>query len=152
MNLRKQTSGLFSLAVSIFVCILSIGVKIGTFQTPGPGFLPFWSGLALGTFSIILIVRSILRKRGEREIISLWKGIEWIKVVLVLCSLFVYATLLTKIGYLIMTFALMGFLFGLVERTKLWIRMTSGFVTALVTYIIFHICLDVQLPKGIFGF
>ena len=152
MNLRNQPSGLFSLAVSILVCALSMGVKIGTFQIPGPGFLPFWSGVFLGTFSIVLIVKSFLRKKDEGEIIDLWKGVEWIKAVLVLASLFAYAILLTKVGYLITTFGLMAFLFGLIEKTKLWIRVMSAFVAALVTYIIFHVWLDVQLPKGIFGF
>jgi len=106
----------------------------------------------LGTFSIVLIVKSFLRKKDEGEIIDLWKGVEWIKAVLVLASLFAYAILLTKVGYLITTFGLMAFLFGLIEKTKLWIRVMSAFVAALVTYIIFHVWLDVQLPKGIFGF
>jgi hypothetical protein len=56
---------------------------IGTFHSPGPGFLPFWSGVALGAFSIILIVESILEKKAERKITNLWKGIEWSNVILV---------------------------------------------------------------------
>ena len=80
MNLRDQLSGFFWLAISIFVCLQSIWMEVGTFHSPGTGFLPFWSGLALGTFSIILISTSILERKGERKVMDLWKGIEWSNV------------------------------------------------------------------------
>lgn len=46
MNLRDQLSGLFWLEISIFVCIEGLRIGIGTFQSPAPGFLPFWLGVA----------------------------------------------------------------------------------------------------------
>lgn len=152
VNLHDQLSGLFWLAISIFVCMQSIWNDIGTFHSPGPGFLPFWSGVALGTFSIILIVKSILEKKGQRKMTNLWKGIEWSNVILVLFSLLIYATFLNRIGYLIMTFGVMAFLFGLKRGSRLWIQVVSGLIISVVTYVIFYVWLGVQLPKGIFSF
>lgn len=152
MNSRDQMSALFWLGISIFVCLESSRAGIGTFHSPGPGFLPFWAGAVLGTFAIILIVTNILKKQKEKEITNLWKGVEWSKVILVFASLFIYTTLFTKVGYLITTFGLMAILFSVVERRKIWIQGVTALITALVTYFVFYKWLGVQLPKGILGF
>jgi putative tricarboxylic transport membrane protein len=147
-----QLSGLFWLAISIFVCIEASLIGIGDFHSQGPGFLPFLSGVMLSTFSIILVVTSTLKKAGSRGIKNLWKGMSWGKVVWVLILLFVYALLLPILGYLIATFGLMTLLFGIVGKTKLWIKAVAGIITVLATYIVFYVWLEVQLPKGILGF
>jgi hypothetical protein len=144
-------SGLFWLGISIFVCVESIRADIGTFRSPGPGFLPFWSGVTLGTFAIIIAVKSILEKKGQGKMTDLWKGMEWDKVILVVTSLFIYAILLPKLGYLSMTFGLMVLLFAVIGKSKLWVQVMSAIITVLATYLIFYVWLEVQLPKGIFG-
>jgi len=151
MIFRNQVDGLFWLFISIFVCVQAIGSKIGTFQSPGPGFLPFWAGIILGSLSIILIITNILKKR-EEKITNLWEGTEWGKICLVLLSLYLYSILLTKVGYLITTFGLMIILFGIKDRPKLWIQGLSALLTVLMTYVIFYVCLKVLLPKGVLGF
>ena len=151
MKLRDQLSVLFWLAISFFVCVESIKVNIGTLQSPGPGFLPFWSGVVLGILAIILLVNSILKEKKPKAT-DLWKGMKWDKVVLTLLSLFLYIFLLPKLGYFIATFGLMTFMFGLIRRSKLWIQGVIALFSVFVTYFIFYICLDIQLPKGIFGF
>jgi putative tricarboxylic transport membrane protein len=151
MNFRDRWSGLFWLAISIFVCIEGHQIDIGTFHSPGPGFLPFWSGVVFGAFSIILVVTSFLRRPGEGEVQHLWKGKNWNKVIFVLISLFIYAALLQRLGYLLATFGLMTLLLGIMGKSRWWIRIVTAAFTAFVTYIIFYVWLDVQLPKGIFG-
>jgi len=150
--MRDQLSGLFWLAISIFVCVEAINSSIGTFQMPGPGFFPFWLGVALGIFSITLIVASILRKKDEEKIRSLWKGRRWVKLIFVFATLVVYAVFLPSLGYLVATFGLMILLLGAIERSRLWVKVMVAFATASVTYIVFDLWLEVQLPKGIFGF
>lgn len=152
MNSRDLLSSLFWLAISIFVCVISIQTNIGTLRSPGPGFLPFWAGITLGTFSIILIIKSILRKKVEERIMNLWKGMEWHKVILVITSLFLYVILLPRLGYLIATFGLLVLLFSVMRRQRPWTQVGSALITVLATYGIFYLWLDVQLPKGIFGF
>jgi putative tricarboxylic transport membrane protein len=148
---RDQLSSLFWLAISIFVCVESIQIHVGTFRSPGPGFLPFWSGIALGALAMILAVTSFLKKEREK-ITEQWIDVKWSKVILVLASLFVYSILLTRLGYLITTFGLMLFLFSLTERPRMWSCVGSAILTSLVTYLIFYIWLGVELPKGILGF
>ncbi len=147
-----KVSGFFWLAISIFVCIEAARVGIGSFRSQGPGFLPFWSGVMLSTFSIILVVTSTLKKMEKREIKNLWKGMSWGKVILVSILLLSYAFLLPILGYLIATFALIILLFGIVGKTKVWIKAVAGIITVLATYIVFYVWLEVQLPNGILGF
>jgi hypothetical protein len=147
-----QLSGFFWLAISIFVCIEASRVGIGDVHSQGPGFLPFLSGVMLGTFSIILVVTNTLKKQGKGNIADIWKGISWGKVILVLILLFTYAFLLPTIGYLVATFGLIILLFGIVGKTKVWIKIVAGIITVLATYIVFYVWLEVQLPKGILGF
>ena len=149
---RDQLSGLFWLAISIFVCIEASRFGIGDVHSQGPGFLPFLSGVMLGTLSIILVVTNTLKKQGKRNIADIWKGISWGKVILVLILLFTYAFLLPTIGYLVATFGLIILLFGIVGKTKVWIKVVAGIITVLATYIVFYVWLEVQLPKGILGF
>ena len=152
MGLRDQISGFFWLAISIFVCIESIQVSLGTFHSPGPGFLPFWAGVVLGTFSILLIVISILKKKGREKLREMWKGMRWKKIILVLFSLFLYILLLPRIGYITATFFLMIFMSGIIRRSKLWIEVVIPLITVLASYFIFDTWLGILLPKGIFGF
>jgi len=150
--MRDQASGLFWLAVSIVACVKSFQANIGTFRLPGAGFFPFWSGCILGTLAIILIVAGFLKENGRGNITNLWKGMKWGRVIIVLTSLFIYAIFLPRIGYLLATCGLMIVLLGIIERTKLWVRVASAVVITSVTYVVFYKWLGVHLPRGIFGF
>jgi putative tricarboxylic transport membrane protein len=145
-----QFIGVCWLAVSIFTCVASLRLGIGTFQTPGPGFFLFWAGIGLGILAIVLRILDSSKKEGKGRTMDLWKELKWHKAVFVLISLFIYIILLPRIGYLIMTFGLLIFLFSVIERSRLWVQMVFALVTATATYIIFYLWLDVQLPRGIF--
>ena len=152
MNLRDQLSGFFWLAIAIFVCFESIRVKIGTFRIPGPGFLPFWLSVILGTLSIVLVIKSLLGKEKARRIRDLWAGTKWRKAILVLVCVLLYARFLPKVGYLIATFGLMIVLYAITEKQRIWVVLGSALMTALATYVVFYLWLEVQLPKGILDF
>jgi putative tricarboxylic transport membrane protein len=152
MNRRNIYAGLFWLVISVFVCIESVRSGIGAFHSPGPGFLPFWSAVILGSLAVILVVRSSLEKKFKGKTENLWKGLEWKKVIWVLFSLFLYPYLLPIIGYLITTFGLIVFLLCIIKGSKVWIEVVTTLLIVLVSYVIFYILLGISLPKGIFGF
>ena len=145
---RDQLSSLFWLGISIFVCAESVRTHVGTFASPGPGFLPFWSGLTLGGLAMILAVKSFLKTKREK-IGEQWIGIEWGRIILLIASLLIYSIILSTVGYLVGTLALMLFLFSLTGRPRIWIWLGSALVTILLTYLIFYVWLNVALPKGI---
>ena len=152
MDRRDLIGGLFWLAISIFVCLVSIRDEFGTFHAPGPGFFPFLSAIVLGAFAIILMITSSRKTRWERKMPDLWKGLAWKKVAGVLFSLFLYPLVLPFLGYLLATFGLMFFLLGVMGRTKVWVRGVNALIVTLASYVIFYRLLDVRLPKGMLGF
>ena len=152
MYSRDQLSGFFWFVLSVLICIESTKNGIGTFRSPGAGFLPFWSGVALGAFAILLVASNILKERGVRRNKNAWGGKRWRNVILIIVFLFAYALILPKLGYLITTFGLMACLYSMSGKPRLWVQGVSALITVLVTYIIFYIWLEVQLPKGVFGF
>jgi putative tricarboxylic transport membrane protein len=153
INRRNLLAGFFWLGISIFVIVESVKSDIGSLHSPGPGFLPFWSAIFLGTLSVILLVMNMLkRNRDGGKLLDLWRGLDWSRVLVVLLALFLYPVLLLPItGYLIATFALILFLLRAGERSKLWIDTASALAITLISYLIFYILLDVKLSKGILG-
>jgi len=153
MSLRDQISGLFWLALAVFVCLISVPIGIGSFRTPGPGFLPFWAGVALGILSIAVVTMGTLKRSEAGEGLSrLWKGLAWRKAMAVMVSLFLYTVLMDRFGYLLVTSALLSFLFCLTRRERIWMKIGGALVTAVVSYLVFGVWLEVQLPKGMLGF
>jgi putative tricarboxylic transport membrane protein len=127
---------------------MALRLGIGTLHTPGPGFLLFWSGILLAILAIILRLYS--KKKEKDRTMHLWVGLNWYKAISVAISMFIYILLLTRVGYLIMTFALLVFLFRLVERSKPWAAVVFALITVTATYLLFYVWLDVQLPRGLF--
>lgn len=150
MNRHDLVSGLFWLGISIFVSFRGAHLGIGSFSNPGPGFVLFWSSLILGILSIVLVIKGILGKGGQRMLADSWRGLKWSHVLVTLIALSLYASFLIQIGFLIMTFGFMILLYALGE-TKLWVTVTGAFVTIMLAYIIFHFALRIQFPRGILG-
>jgi hypothetical protein len=152
MNRLDQLGSLFWLAISIIVCIESILAGLGTLKRPGAGFLPLCAGIILGAFAVILFGKNTLSKRVEDSKVNPFKGINLSRAVLVLASLFAYTALLSSLGYLITTFVLMVSLYVIIERPRVWIEILVAPMVVLASYVVFYKWLDIQLPRGIFGF
>lgn len=74
------------------------------------------------------------------------------KVVLVLISLFLYALLMEKIGFIIITLLLFVFLLGVIEKKRWFFAIFVSILVTVIAYLIFEIWLKSQLPKGLLGF
>jgi len=149
-NSADLLSGLFWTGVSLFVTVESFRLGIGTGHNPGPGFVPLCSAVIFGVLGFVLIVTNIQKKRWERRIADLWKHVEWKKVVWVVLSLFLYAFLFSKIGYLLATAGVMTFLLRITRRSKMWIPEIAGaLMIALASYFLFGVLMGIQLPKGL---
>jgi putative tricarboxylic transport membrane protein len=150
MDRKHVISGLFWLAVSLLVAVMAIDLGIGTFSKPGSGFIFFWSSVGLGVLSVILIIKSILRKGEATPLMDLWKGLTWGNAVLAIGILFLYALILEKLGFVLSTFMLMIVLFG-IGRSSYRVVIFSALITTILSFIIFRHFLEVHFPRGIIG-
>lgn len=147
-------SSLFWLLLSIYVCIESLRIGIGTLHNPGIGFFAFCMSGVLGILSLVLFLQTFFKK-GKAKVEPLFSGTLWKRVLLVLIVLLIYSKLMELLGYLISTFSLMAFLFWILEpNTKRWFlwSLIISFLTTIISYYIFSILLNCQFPMGLFGF
>ena len=62
-----------------------------------------------------------------------------------------YGFIVEWLGYPVSTLLLMLFLFKAIEPQKWSTALVGAFLSSGVTYVLFKILLEVQLPRGIFG-
>jgi len=149
-----RLDGLVWVVLGILMCIGAIKLKLGTFRTPGPGFLPFLSGVLLGIFGLIhsfstTFARLRVRKETENEeppVVWNWKKL--INPFLALLILFIYILLLEPLGFIFTTFICMLFLFKLSEPKK-WLKpLILSVSTSILSYLLFSVWLRCQFPRG----
>jgi len=136
--------------VSAVTISLSTKFPFGSFANPGPGFLPLSVGIIMFLLSLILFVQSFLRREGGEKAV-LVKGAT-ARVLLILASLIVYGLLLESLGFILTTFLLMGFLLLAIGSQRIVLALLISLFSAIGCYAVFQLWLEVQLPKGIFGF
>lgn len=66
-------------------------------------------------------------------------------------ALCVYALALEPLGFVAATFALLLFFFKALERQRWLVALASSLTTALLTYLVFKVWLNVQLPAAPWG-
>lgn len=152
---HDQITGWIWIGISIFVCISSWGLGIGTLSSPDAGFFPFIAAALLGGISLISLMAETLSKASARNSDASYRRFNLKRPLVVFTTLILYTFILNIIGYLISTFILFCLLFNVVpsmKRRNWWFPVLGSFVTVLVSYIVFDKLLLVLLPKGIFGF
>jgi putative tricarboxylic transport membrane protein len=143
---RDLVSGLFWLAVALFVALQGLSLKLGSLNRPGPGFFPFWGAVVLGVLSVVLIVGSVGRQMPRLPIRP-----ESLKPLVVVAALLGYVVLLEPVGFVTVTFLFLLLLFRVERRGWAFSAVSAG-AGALTTHVLFQVWLKTQLPTGPFGF
>lgn len=138
------------ISLGIFIAIVSYKIKLGSFNQPGPGLIPFILGIALSLSSIPILIHSFLdiHSRTKQEDESIWKGVNLKNICLMVASLLFYPLILEKIGYIMTTFIVFLLLFKLAGFQKWRFALIASFFTAVISYLLFNTLLEVQLPFG----
>ncbi|MBA4392527.1 MAG: hypothetical protein C0407_03140 [Desulfobacca sp.] len=135
---------------SLAVCLESWRLDVGTLHAPGPGFLPFITGLLLGILALIAFIQALLKKPSQdRSFLSF--GDYLIKVGVLAGALIVYVLLLNTLGFLVGTFLLLLFLFRIMEPLKWKTVILASLITLAAVYLLFDVFLGTRLPQGILG-
>ena len=147
INWKDGVSALVLLALSLFICFGSLAnLSYGSYHRPGPGFLPFWTGLLIGLMSLGLLVKSIWQGGGVGG--KFFQG-SVRKPLYALLALIAYGLLFVILGYFICNLLFMIFMILLMEKKKWYVAVGSGLITALAFYGVFSVWLQVPLPRGI---
>lgn len=144
---RDRVSGLFWLAVALFAAVQGISLGLGGLHRPGPGFFPFWGGVALGLLSIVLVVRT----PGEKAPGGARRPPDNARPVVAIGAALGYLLLLEVLGFVAVTFLFLLLLFRL-ERRSWTFSAASASAGAGGSYALFQLWLKTQLPTGPLGF
>jgi putative tricarboxylic transport membrane protein len=124
-----------------------------TMYTPGPGFHPFWLGVCLALLSLYLIYDTFRRRNTKEESQSYLPGKKGlIRVGLILLITAVLALLMTRLGFVLSSFVFIVLTLFILEKFKIVKSIFYGVVMSGAIFLIFRYWLDVDLPKGWFGF
>ena len=122
-----------------------MGLSMGQFRHPGPGFLPFGLAVVLICLSLALILSS---RTNTHSPVPFWGGRTWVRPLLGVIIFLLYAFLISYLGFIATTFLFLIFWMWVIERIR-WatILSISVGVTA-VLYLIFEFFLEVPLPAS----
>ncbi len=141
--MSELKTGLFFVAISLFIIWEAQRVGLGTLHLPGPGFLPLCAGSVLLILSVVLIYTE-------------WGATESPKrhaprVILALATLFAYSWVLEPLGFVVATFFLVGILFHLGKPRPWWMLLGMSALVTFLSYFVFGRLLHVYFPQGILG-
>jgi len=129
----------------------SLKYGFGSLSEPGVGFITFFAGAILALLSLLLFLSSFREKEKPADLRELWAGLDVKKVLYVLMLLVVYPVLLRPAGFPLSTFVLLFLLFRVKGSYGIWTTLLASFFVTAVSYLVFQVWLQVQLPRGIFG-
>lgn len=145
--------GILWIGIGLFICLLALKFEIGSFNSPGPGFLP----LLTGTFVLIMgfvmtISRSLLKRKNiEKESVdSLLQIASFPRLLYTIILLLLYIIFIEPLGFILSTLLVMFCLFFDFTRKNFIGSILFSLLTSFLSYLIFEIWLRCQLPKGIF--
>lgn len=93
----------------------------------------------------LMLLATLKRKEDDDKI---WKGINWKHLLLPILSLFIYAFLMERLGFLITTFLFLFFFFKLTAPKRWLSPLFASLLIAVSCYFIFSLWLKVALPNG----
>ena len=131
---------------SLYICVESVRLGLGTYQQPGAGFVSFCAGMILGALSLALIFLAFFGRTIERET---WHNPG--RILLVFLAMLGFTLLLEWLGFILTAFLLIWFLLKVVEQRGWGFSVGVALVVAGTSYVVFDLWLRAQLPAGILG-
>ena len=141
-----RISGIVLLILAVFVAVETRVLPLGDHSNPGPGYLPLLLAAILAVLSVVLIVRP----KGS----PLWKSVQWdekFHALAIIACCFLATFCVELLGYRITMILILGFLFGVLERMKIWWALILAFALSWGSFWVFDGMLMVPLPRGGLG-
>ena len=123
-------------------------LDIGSFHRPGPGMLPFLTGIGLTFLSLPIIISALVYiVREKKKDINVWAGINLRRIGLTGLGLVFFGLILETIGLTVTVFLTTFFLYKVVGTRKTYKVLISALFTALASYFVFVTVLKCQFPS-----
>ena len=135
------------MALSLFICQQATVIGVGSLRRPGPGLLALGAGAGIGLLALAVFIRTFLAKpaavAAQDE-----KSVRRVKFFLICTSLFVYAAVISWLGFVVSTFLFVLFLLRTVQTEKWWRSLLKALLITAGNYLVFVVWLGIRLPGG----
>ena len=138
--------GFFFALLSLYVCVESVRLGLGTYHRPGPGFVSFLAGVTLGLLSLALISLVLFRRTEKAQA---WQNRG--RILMVFLAMLGFTLLVEWLGFILTAFLLIWFLLKVVERRGWGFSLGVALVVAGASHVVFNLWLRAQLPAGMLG-
>jgi hypothetical protein len=139
-NPKDFWSGLLFAAFGIAAIVIAANYPLGTAARMGPGYFPRGLGLLLVALGAALVLRGV---RGKGPPLPGW---QWRPLLVVLGSVVVFAVIVTRVGLLLSTVALIFAASTASREFRPREALLSGVLLALLAVGVFVVGLKLQLP------
>ena len=143
-----RISGIVILLLGAAILWQGRHLTTGSLRSPGPGFFPSLLAAVMMLLALFLIVPR-KKKESARES-SAFPSIGRVSIVFI--ALLVYFFFLESLGFVIVSFFLMAFLFIVMACQKWHLALLQSFIFVGLAYVLFEVLLKSQLPRGVMGF
>jgi hypothetical protein len=152
MRKADRIFGIIGLGLSFWCYLESTKFHYMTRFTPGPGFLPFWVGVALAILSCYLIYDTFRRtpsKQDNKKILPEKHAL--VRVGGILLLLFCVRFSMPILGFPLTLAVFTTAVLFVLERYSLVKSLGYGIAYATATWFIFEYILAMGFPKGLLG-
>lgn len=152
MRKADRIFGVIGLGLSLWCYLESRKFTFMEQFTPGPGFMPFWVGVALALLSCYLLFDTFRRapsKQDDKKVLPEWHALTRVATILLL--LFGVRFSMNLLGFPLTLAVFTAAILSILERYSLLKSVGYGIAYAAVTWFIFEYLLTMGFPKGFLG-
>jgi putative tricarboxylic transport membrane protein len=145
-----RIASLITLACGGLLMFGALQLDLGTPNQPGPGFLPLGVAGLLVALSLAYAASSF-RRTVSHDGEGFWPKQGRARLIVVVASLALFCAVLSTVGYILSTFALMLVMFLVADPGKHVGALIKAALSTAITYFLFEKVLMIQFPAGFFG-
>jgi hypothetical protein len=149
-NTKDFYSGAALALFGLYVAAASLRFDYRGEEGPGPGFLPFWLGVAIFTLAVLLLVNS--QQAAPRAVPQPQSWSAESRALSAWLALMVAIWLSPIAGFSVSLLLLTVFIIARMERRSLWSATVVGLGLSVGFYVIFVVLLGLALPANPLGF
>jgi putative tricarboxylic transport membrane protein len=152
MKKADRIFGIIGLGLALWSYLESTRLQYMTEFTPGPGFFPFWVGVALAFLSLYLLIDSYIRKPGKKDGAKILPEKHMLyRVGAIMLMLVVVRYTMNLLGFPLTLAVFTAVILLLLEHYSILKSVGYGIAYSAVTWFIFEYILSMGFPKGFLG-
>lgn len=152
MSVAERIAAAALTAFGVAGIVEAAKLPFGAVTRPAAGFFPLCLAVGLTVVASAVLVGALRTPLAPPTPGGMTSRGGLARAAATLAALLVYAFVLEPAGFALATFALIAFLFRVVEPRPWPVALGGAAVTVIVTHVVFRVWLGVRMPAGPGGF